>query len=106
MEEQKKTKGIKLNQQAEEKADKKADKLSYEQLTDVANRLVQENQYLKQQLQKAMQTIGMFNRIDYLFKVLQYEQVIKDAEFINNCVNEIKDSLTIPPSEESEGEEA
>ena len=102
MEEQKKTKEIKMNQQA----DKKADKLSYEQLTDVANRLVQENQYLKQQLQKAMQTIGMFNRIDYLFKVLQYEQVIKDAEFINNCVNEIKDSLTIPPTEESEGEEA
>lgn len=102
MEEQKKTKEIKMNQQA----DKKADKFSYEQLTDVANRLVQENQYLKQQLQKAMQTIGMFNRIDYLFKVLQYEQVIKDAEFINNCVNEIKDSLTIPPTEESEGEEA
>ena len=99
MEEQKK---VKMNVVKGEEQESK--KLTYEQLHDIANRLVQDNQYLRQQLQQASDTIRMFNRLDYLFKVLQYEHTIKDAEFIGNCVSEIKDAMTITPSEEEKEE--
>jgi hypothetical protein len=49
------------------------------------------------QLQQ-MNMTNMFKRLDYLFLVLQNEQVIKDPEFVGNCVEEIKEALY--PAEE------
>lgn len=69
-------------------------KLTYEQLNDACSQLYQQNQYLQNQLKQANLT-NMFKRLDYLFKVLECEKVIKDSEFINNCVEEIKDALTV-----------
>lgn len=80
--------------------DKKQQKLSYEQLNDVCMQLYQQNQKLTQQLQQANMT-NMFARLDYLFKVLNYESVIKDSDFINACVAEIKEAMIIKPEEDS-----
>ena len=79
--------------------DKKQQKLSYEQLNEVCMQLYQQNQKLTQQLQQANMT-NMFARLDYLFKVLNYESVIKDAEFINSCIAEIKEAMIIKSEEE------
>lgn len=73
-------------------------KLTYEQLNEACSQLYQQNQYLQNQLKQANLT-NMFKRLDYLFKVLENENVIKDSEFIANCVEEIKDALTIAESE-------
>ena len=80
--------------------EKKQQKLSYEQLNDVCMQLYQQNQKLTQQLQQANMT-NMFARLDYLFKVLNYESVIKDSDFINACVAEIKEAMIIKPEEDS-----
>ena len=94
-------KNIKMEAVKTEKTqDKKQQKLSYEQLNEVCMQLYQQNQKLTQQLQQANMT-NMFARLDYLFKVLNYEAVIKDADFINACVAEIKDAMIIKSDEES-----
>lgn len=96
MEETKKT----AKMEAVKSGDKKQQKLTYEQLNDVCMQLYQQNQKLTQQLQQANMT-NMFARLDYLFKVLNYESVIKDAEFINSCIAEIKEAMIIKPEEDS-----
>lgn len=78
-------------------SEKEQQKLSYEQLNEVCGQLYQENQKLMKQLQQ-MNMTNMFKRLDYLFLVLQNEQVIKDPEFVGNCVEEIKEALY--PAEE------
>lgn len=103
MEEQKKTKNQSMDAAGKEGPAKK--KFTYEEVVDIANRVIGENQTLKRQLNEAVQTIGMYNRLDYLFRVLQYESVIKDAEFINSCVAEIKEFMTLPATEEKENPE-
>ena len=74
-------------------------KLSYEELNNVCVQLEQQNQYLVRQLQQT-NMVNMFKRLDYLFKVLEFSSVIKDAEFINSCVEEIKEAMTVPAKEE------
>lgn len=76
-------------------------KLTYEQLNNVCSQLYQENQNLIKQLQQANLT-SMFKRLDYLFLVLKYEKVFKDPDFINSCVNEIKDAIIIKQEEVEE----
>ena len=80
--------------------EKEQQKLSYEELNEVCGQLYQENQKLMKQLQQ-MNMTNMFKRLDYLFLVLQNEQVIKDPEFVGNCVEEIKEAL-YPAEEEKE----
>ena len=69
-------------------------KLTYEQLNDACIQLQMQNRKLIQQVQQ-MNMTNMFKRLDYLFEVLKAESVIKDADFINSCVQEIKEALTI-----------
>ena len=78
---------------------KEENKLSYEELNNVCIRLEQQNQYLVRQLQQANLT-NMFRRLDYLFMVLQNSSIFNDAEFVSNCVKEIKEAMTIDKSEE------
>lgn len=81
-----------------EDASKNEKKLSYEQLNDVCSQLYQQNQYLQNQLKQSNLT-NAFKRLDYLFKVLEFERVIKDSDFIYGCIQEIKDVLTLVPEE-------
>lgn len=75
----------------------KEQKLTYEQLNDACNQLFQQNQYLMKQVRELDMT-NSFRRLDYLFKVIEFSSVFKDADFINSCLEEIKDAMT--PSDE------
>lgn len=81
-------------------------KYTYEQLNDIANRLFQENQYLKQQLQQAEKFIQTFNRLDYLLKIVEIQNSSKSYVFNNDfcyrCVQEIEEIMTIPEEKEKE----
>lgn len=90
MEEKKLGKTVKMN--AEKTGEEK--RLSYEQLNDVCSQLYQENQKLYAQLQQA-NLANMFKRLDYLFKVLEYYDIINDKKFIDDCIGEIKSAMTI-----------
>jgi hypothetical protein len=94
MEEQK-AKTVEMNASQENK------KLSYEKLNEVCMRLEQQNQYLVRELQKANLT-NMFKRLDYLFKVVEYSHSFGDAEFVGNCIEEIKEAMTINAEEGKE----
>lgn len=94
MEEQK-AKTVEMN------ASQENEKLSYEELNEVCMRLEQQNQYLVRELQKANLT-NMFKRLDYLFKVVEYSHSFGDAEFVGNCIEEIKEAMTINTEEGKE----
>lgn len=94
MEEQK-AKTVEMNASQENK------KLSYDELNEVCMRLEQQNQYLVRELQKANLT-NMFKRLDYLFKVVEYSHSFGDAEFVGNCIEEIKEAMTINTEEGKE----
>lgn len=74
-------------------------KLTYEQLNNACNQLFQQNQQLLQKIQE-INAVNMFKRLDYLFKVVEFATTFKDADFVNSCIDEIKEALT--PSKESE----
>ena len=82
-------------------------KLSYEELNQACMELSQQNQKMQQYIQnihrqlKEMNDALQIKRMDYLFKVLELEAVIKDSDFVGRCVDEIKEALTIP---EQQGE--
>lgn len=74
-------------------------KLSYAELDNICSQLYQQNQRLQQMLNE-MNMTNMFRRLDYLFKVVQFADTIKDSEFINQCIAEIKDSMTVQEEQE------
>lgn len=84
--------------------DNNSNKLTYEQLNDTCAQLYQQNQNLVRQLRQ-MDMSNMFKRLDYLFMVLANASVIKDADFIDRCVNEIKDALTIQSEDNADVKE-
>lgn len=67
-------------------------KLTYEQLNDACSQLFQQNQQLARQLREANME-GMFKRLDYLFKAVELSNSINDPEFINSCIDEIKEAM-------------
>ena len=81
-------------------------KLSYEELTKVANGLKEQNNFLMKQCQqmegKLRELVEVLNlkRLDYLFKVVEF-RIIFDTDFVNQCITEIEESLE--QSEEQEG---
>ena len=78
-------------------------KLTYEQLNNACNQVFQQNQQLLHKIQE-INAVNMFKRLDYLFKVVELAATFKDADFVNSCIDEIKEALT--PSEESEKDNA
>ena len=78
-------------------------KLTYEQLNDACNQLFQQNQYLLKQV-KELNTVNYFRRLDYLFKVVELAPTFKDADFVNSCIDEIKEAMTPAPEEENKKE--
>lgn len=86
-----------------EKNEQSAQKLTYEQLNETCMQLYQQNQMLTKQLQQSNYA-NMFKRLDYLFLVLKYAEVIDDYDFVNDCIDEIKDALIIPEDGKSAGD--
>lgn len=73
-------------------------KLTYEQLNNVCQQLFQQNQQLREKVTE-LGNVAMFKRLDYLFKVVEFASTFKDADFINSCMDEIKDTLTVKEEE-------
>ena len=70
------------------------EKLSYEQLENVASELQKRCAALYTELQNT-NMFNMFKRLDYLFKVVKNKDVFP-AGFVDDCVNEVM-SLMTPP---------
>lgn len=85
---------------AKETEKEKTQKMSYEQLEQVAHQLSEQARQLYSQLQQSNMT-NMFKRLDYLFRVLENGSRF-DKEFLDKCISEIKDIMTVPESEEEE----
>ncbi len=88
------------------------EKLSYEQVLEVANGLQDQNQYLKNQCNqlaaklREVSEFTAFKRLDYLFKVVELpvHSVLYrfSSDFVDSCVKEIESTITIA----SDGNEA
>ena len=99
MEEQK-SKEVKLHPET-----RNTEKLSYEKLNEIAGQLFNENNALKQRLQQAAAALNAFNRLDYLFKVVDAFNNKKvgslsfKESFVEDCIGEIQELMTIPVDE-------
>lgn len=106
MEEQKNNKEIKM--EAVKSDNKENQELSYDQLKDLAQRVFEDNRYLKHCLQEANNSLRMFNRLDYLFKVVEIANSNDtwkfDEDFITMCLSEIQTAMT-PPIDEEDNKE-
>ena len=97
MEEQKK-KVVKMQPATK---DERPEKLSYEQLENVAHQLSEQAKQLYMKLQAANMN-NMFKRLDYLFKVVENGHMFKQ-DFLEKCIAEIEEIMTVP--EETDKEE-
>lgn len=100
MEEQK-GKVVEMTTQAKET--EQPQKMSYEQLEQVAHQLSEQARQLYGQLQKSNLS-NMFKRLDYLFKVVENSHMFKQ-DFLDRCVKEIEDIMTVPEEPENSEEE-
>ena len=80
-----------------------SEKLSYEQLENVAHQLSEQNRQLYAKLQE-LQVDNMFKRLDYLFKVVENTGVFS-IDFHTRCVEEIESLMTIPEESQEEKKE-
>ena len=84
-------------------------KLSYEELTKVANGLKEQNNFLMKQCQqmegklRELVEVINFKRLDYLFKVIEFEYNF-DSKFVSQCISELEESLTIKEQSEEKEE--
>lgn len=77
-------------------------KLTYEELSNVAGQLQQQNKFLLEQLQK-QNGESFYKRLDYLFKIVEMKDSFS-KEFVNNCIDEIGDTITIKPEDIQQSE--
>ena len=96
MEEQKK-KVVKMQPATK---DERPEKLSYEQLENVAHQLSEQTKQLYMKLQAANMS-NMFKRLDYLFKVVENGHMFKQ-DFLEKCIAEIEEIMTVPEEVEKE----
>ena len=82
---------------------KEKKKLTYEQLNEVANQLVQENMKLKQKCQE-LYMADTIKRLEFLFKVVESTYPF-NAEFRDTCAKEIIELMT-PVQENKEDKES
>lgn len=79
-------------------------KMSYEQLEIIAHQLSEQNKQLYNKLQE-VSISNAFKRLEFLFKVVENSNSF-NKEFVDKCVTEIEDLITISDpdntSEESE----
>ena len=74
------------------------EKMSNEQLENIAHQLSDRAKQLYAKLQEA-NMVNMFKRLDYLFKVVENAHAFNE-EFVAKCVDEIEDLMTVPETEE------
>lgn len=74
------------------------EKLSYEELSNVCNQLDTKCRQLSQQLYQLQQSQALL-RLEFLFKIIDKKDSF-DKTFVDDCINEIKEIMTI--KEESE----
>ena len=79
-------------------SDEKPEKMSYEQLENIAHQLSEQNRQFYMKLQAANMT-NMFKRLDYLFKVVENGNMF-NADFLQKCLNEIENLMTVPEEQE------
>ena len=91
MEEQK---GKIVEMQPTTKETKGTEKMSYEQLEQVAHQLSEQARQLYSQLQKSNMT-NMFKRLDYLFTVVENGHIFQQ-DFLEKCIAEIEEIMTVP----------
>lgn len=92
MEEQKK-KVVEMKPQVQ-----RPEKMSYEQLENVAHQLSEQNRQLFVKLQK-LNMANMFKRLDYLFKVVENGHMFKQ-DFLEKSIAEIESLMTVSEQEE------
>ena len=100
MEEQKKKV---VEMQPVTKETERPEKMSYEQLEQIAHQLSEQARKLYSQLQQSNMT-NMFKRLDYLFKVVENGHIFKQ-DFFEKCIAEIEELMTVPEVEEENKEE-
>lgn len=91
---------VKMKNTEKETPEKDPKKLSYDELENIAQQLSNQNRELYMKVQE-LNAENMFKRLDYLFKVVENEIAFPQA-FINNCVEEIQDMITLPKEEKEE----
>lgn len=74
------------------------EKMSYEQLENVAHQLSEQNRQLFAKLQE-LNMANIFKRLDYLFKVVENGHMFKQ-DFLEKCIAEIENLMTVPEQEE------
>ena len=92
MEEQKK-KVVEMKPQVQ-----RPEKMSYEQLENVAHQLSEQNRQLFAKLQE-LNMANMFKRLDYLFKVIENGHMFKQ-DFLEKSIAEIESLITVSEQEE------
>lgn len=75
-------------------------KLTYEELENVAHQLSEQSKQLYTRLQQAELT-NVYKRLDYLFKVIEFSPDFDDT-FVNKCVKEIEEIMTVPETEDKD----
>ena len=81
------------------KETERPEKMSYEQLENIAHQLSEQTKQLYMKLQAANMN-NMFKRLDYLFKVVENGHMFKQ-DFLDKCINEIEEIMTVPDEPEN-----
>lgn len=100
MEEQKKKI---VEMQPATKETERPEKMSYEQLENVAHQLSEQAKQLYMKLQAANMS-NTFKRLDYLFKVVENGHMFKQ-DFLEKCITEIEEIMTVPEEIEEDDKE-
>lgn len=100
MEEQK---GKVVEMQPTTKETERSEKMSYEQLENIAHQLSEQTNQLYMKLQAANMG-NMFKRLDYLFKVVENGHMFKQ-DFLEKCIAEIEELMTVPEEVEEDNKE-
>lgn len=100
MEEQK-GKVVEMTPQAKET--EQPQKMSYEQLEQVAHQLSEQARQLYIKLQES-NVNNVFKRLNYLFKIVENGHMFSQ-DFLDKCIKEIEDIMTVPEEPENSEEE-
>lgn len=95
--------GVITNQDNNETPNKKP---TFEELYAAYMDLANKYQRVVQQLQQANRMLQTFDRLDYLFKVVECDHNNRNnsvsfaSEFVEKCIGEIQDLMTLPETPE------
>ena len=85
------------------KETERPEKMSYEQLENIAHQLSEQAKQLYMKLQAANMS-NTFKRLDYLFKVVENGHMFKQ-DFLEKCIAEIEEIMTVPEETEEDNKE-